>query len=360
MYTFWVSNRKTINRIVEFMKLDQGPKKTVIEAWAGAGTVTNALVRHPSVEKVIALEDSTFYGSWLKRLPEDSPGFDSSKLIHLPLSGFKWETYTSIYHQGALDHLSEDLKIPRSHHDADWQADSPLVFFAHLPNSVHGELLFAQLTAAIATRSWLFQLGRVKLCFVCSESMVRRILSQPGDTTNRSKIGTIAQCMTDIEWHIPGHELLPFKDHVYPPTGIIGLRLTLGSSYGIPNENVATGVGKQALSFVTLEPKKQPLVEREVFEAMDYLMRKLYVLKAKPVHEALKTAAPGANDILKRLSKENPELARDEDETIDPSTPVYCLTNKQWVALARAFEIWPFRPQILIEEGLLPDVERKV
>jgi hypothetical protein len=73
-----------------------------------------------------------------------------------------------------------------------------------------------------------------------------------------------------------------------------------------------------------------------------------------------RTAAPGANSILDRLSKANPELAADEEEIIDPSTPVYSLTNKQWVSLSRAFDFWPFKPEMLLEEGFIgQDLVRK-
>ena len=48
---------------------------------------------------------------------------------------------------------------------------SSIIFLCHLPNSVHGEQLYAQLVAAVASRGWLFQYGRVKMVVLCSEAL---------------------------------------------------------------------------------------------------------------------------------------------------------------------------------------------
>lgn len=241
------------------------------------------------------------------------PTLDRSKLHWAQSSGFKWESYTKLFRQGAFDHLAErvpmvataasavelaarqaealdpSIYIPRkSHTDADWQRDSPLVFFAQLPNSILGELLFVQLIQAVAERAWLHQFGRVNMSFVCSESLLRRVTAAPGDRINRSKMGTTAQLLTDIKWHMHGDEFMPFKEHVFPPSGIVGQVMTRVSGQAIVNENVSSGVTKQALSLGTIMPKKTPLLGRDLWEAYEYLSRKLYVVRSQSVHTALK------------------------------------------------------------------------
>ncbi len=393
-HTFFVSNKNTVQRMVDSLELEKGAPKTILEVYPGPGVATRAFLAHPNVEKVIAIENHTGYTEWFLRLMQD-PTVDTSKLHFLKDSGFHWEAYSTLFRQGAFDHLTSkmadgptaaaisgdgpesetgeqrrerlanavdpSLYIPqKSHKDADWQAECPIIFFAQLPNSVHGELLFVQLTNAIAERSWLHQLGRIKMAFVCSESIMRRITAPPGDAILRNRISTTTQLLADIDWYLQGDELIPFKDHVYPPTGIVGLRMTKQSSEALPADNVSSGMTKQALSFGVLTPKREPLLDRELFETYLYLARKLFVVRAKRVDEALKTAAPGGDAILSRVWGPEADLVEKEGDAVDPRTPVYELTNQQWVSLTKAFDLWPFKPSSLLEEGFVSsDVSRR-
>ena len=39
------------------------------------------------------------------------------------------------------------------------------------------------------------------------------------------------------------------------------------------------------------------------------------------------------------------------DDVVLPTTPIVELTNRQWASLAEAFEKWPFRPEVFVDEG---------
>ena len=60
------------------------------------------------------------------------------------------------------------------------------MFVAQLPNTVYGEQLFAQLVHAICSGFWLFKYGRVKMVFVCGESVAARALAVPNEARNRA------------------------------------------------------------------------------------------------------------------------------------------------------------------------------
>ncbi len=103
---------------------------------------------------------------------------------------------------------------------------------------------------------------------------------------------------------------------------------------------------------MTVTPKKDPLVKGDVIEAFEFITRNLFILRTKPVGEALTHVAPGGQNVLKMTSQE--QVAKGlirQDEVIRPEEIVADLTNVQWACLARMFEKWPFRPRHLFEEG---------
>lgn len=138
-------------------------------------------------------------------------------------------------------------------------------------------------------------------------------------------------------------------------------------------------------------------IATEEFESLEFLMRNLLVTRRQPLIESLERAYPGSKSILDRLTPEAvqarggrfpsvapfstkwnsavPRLYADQVEANggDDSKPLFhpaaklaplpamqvvpkdahpiALTDEQWITLARVFERWPFRPQILNDEG---------
>ena len=107
-YRYFVANHETAQNIVDKISLDRadGRKVTVIEAYPGPGTLTRLFMRHPNVEKVIALEGSEMFANWLDMLREDPAMADvKDKLSVLRSSGYEWSTYEQLVDGGYLDHL---------------------------------------------------------------------------------------------------------------------------------------------------------------------------------------------------------------------------------------------------------------
>ncbi|WFD06879.1 hypothetical protein MVES1_002234 [Malassezia vespertilionis] len=350
-HRYFVARRETAQEIVSKIGLDdaerRGRKVTVVEAYAGPGTITRELMQHPNVERVVALENVTTFLPWLEQLYHDPAMAAHKEKLHiLPESGFAWDTYETLVNGGYLAHLEN--KVPNLGEHAPpmhWDEPSPIVFVAQIPNTVHGEQLYAQLVHAISSGFWLFKYGRVKMVFVCGEAVAV-------EHKNRAKLGTTVQCLSTPELLIPASDLQPYADYFYPPTPSIGPRVPVTSTF-IPNSNISSGLSKRNLCVLSVDPLKKKLVQSRDLDAFEFLTRNLFVLKTKQIAEALKHVVPGAANILKLVSPEHPRMKDHPEQVILPDTPVVDLTNEQWAALAMVFEKWPFRPQNLFEEGRL-------
>lgn len=374
-YRYFVANRSTVKSIIPHLGLNEpernGEKVTIIEGYPGPGTFASELLKLDEVEKLIALEATPCYLKKIEllksQLEAQNPG-SGQRLETLKSSAYLWETYNTLISSGKLAHLNNRIPksdgtfvdfttndfAPPAHTDESWQKLSPILFFAQLPNTVYGEQLFAQIITAIASRIWLFRHGRIKLGLICGESLAKRCLAEAGDKVNRGKLGTTVQCLADVEVHKYAHELQPHGSHFFPPTISIGPRVTVSGTSLIPNSNPSTGLTRTGMVMMTVTPKKAPLVNATEIEAFEFITRNLFILRKKPVEEALTHVAPGANNLLKMTSRE--QVARGlirEDEVIEPGEIVSGLTNAQWACLARMFEKWPFRPRHLFEEGRL-------
>jgi len=363
-HRYFVSNKDKVAEIVRAMGLDaderQGVKSTIIEAYPGPGTFTRAFMEHPAVEKVISMENVPLFLSYLEELRVDpSMGNNSEKLRLIPESGYSWDSYEMLVKDGHLSHL--EGRVPKLGDHAppmDWDgtsfsltlATSPIVFFAQLPNTVHGEQLFAQLVNAISSRLWLFQFGRVKMVFVCGETVALRSMASPQDPRTRAKLGATVQCLSTPRQLLSGDEMEPYAEHMYPPTPSIGPRVPVTSIF-IPNSNISTGLQKRKLTALEIDPLRSPLIDARDMDSFEFLTRNMFVLKSKTVLEGLKHTAPGANNILRLVAPEHPRMKDRPDDVVLPDTPIVELTNQQWASLASAFERWPFRPDTHVDEG---------
>ncbi|WFD36057.1 hypothetical protein MCUN1_002928 [Malassezia cuniculi] len=357
-HRYFVANNETAKSVVDNIKLDRadGRKVTVIEAYPGPGTLTRLFMQHPNVEKVIALEASEMFAYWLDMLREDPELADvKDKLAVLRSSGYEWSTYDELLNGGYLDHLRG--RIPNFGPDSpplNWDAESDLVFVAQLPNSVHSEQLFAQLVNASVEGYWLFKYGRMSMSFVCGEGIGTRSMATTTEKNARAKLGVTVQCVSTPSIPLNASDLSPYENHFYPQTPQIGPRV-LSRSAQIPHANIASGLNRQGLCMVNIEPLANPLVHKRDMASLEYLLRNLFVRRAQPVINALKNAAPGAGGILRKLQADQMETKDHPERIVDPNTLVTELTNEQWAAMAVVFEKWPFRPRNLDDETAYDD-----
>ncbi|CEH14404.1 DIMETHYLADENOSINE TRANSFERASE 1, MITOCHONDRIAL [Ceraceosorus bombacis] len=384
----FICDKELAHRVIEGLNLDEAEGQvTIVEAYPGPGILTRLLLEHPKVEKVIAMEDNTTYLPCIQALQNDptvAGGPPGSKLLIEGTNPYRWEAHTNVILRGAFDHLQGKLpgdgngeetidvkaisqgKVSRlrKHDTESWTAKSQIIFLAQLPNIVYSEQLFAQLCHAIAHRQWYYQFTRVKMAFVCSEALANRALAEPGNRA-RAKLGVIVQSLADVTKALPASEFLPHSQKIYPSTALRDPELIqreIDSNQGkvlaaYKTSRLAANLSKRGTSLIIVDPKIKPLVGHGELDALEFITRNLFVLRNQTVEHALKHVAPGAENLLQHLKPDTEETRDHPERIILPDYIVMHLTNEQWAALARVFDCWPFRPQILIEDQRAPGGE---
>ncbi|CAO1637563.1 unnamed protein product [Parajaminaea phylloscopi] len=257
---YFMHNKKSIRTFVDRLNLaeiveqNKGQKVTIVEAYAGAGTLTRELLMRPEVGKVIAMEN--MYTGSLNALLEDPTVVDSEgtgakdKLHFIPKeSGFHWSVYDQMEEDGLLSHLTKVKDDP----SRPAQQLAPLVFVSQLPNTVHGDLFYTQLVAAISNGQWLFKYGRIKLAFIMPQVLAEKSLAKPGDSA-RARIGTLSEVLCEQDLMLRNEiDLNPQNHHIYPP-GLSPTKRYLSQGF-IARDHQASGANQKELCAFSLVPK---------------------------------------------------------------------------------------------------------
>ncbi|KAI0743761.1 S-adenosyl-L-methionine-dependent methyltransferase [Daedaleopsis nitida] len=293
--------------------------KIVIEAFPGPGALSRALLELPSksLRKLIILEDDQ---AFLKSL---EPLQDDPRVTVVPMSGHSWDTYTHLEEQGLLQDVVtapwEDEALPNLH------------FVSHLPHSVKGEQLIAQLYRCIPEHSWLFQYGRVPMHILMSEHVWSR-LSGPVSSFQRCKLSIIGEATSDIKKTLNAEVLEPYGDHFYPIPASAGRALS------------STRRAGQPVHAITSIPYAQQIIQRGMTDQWDYCLRRLFVLKSTSLKVALNSLAPGARTLC------SPE------QRVNVSKRIRDLNVADWALVLRAFDNWPFKPvDLLVTDAFIGD-----
>jgi transcription factor 1 len=91
-------------------------------------------------------------------------------------NGFAWDTYSHLVESGDLDvdiapwesRTFVPAPNPRKH-SYTGAVHPELHFVTHIPHTILGEQLVAQLFRSIPAKSWLFQYGRIPMSFILSD-----------------------------------------------------------------------------------------------------------------------------------------------------------------------------------------------
>ena len=161
----------------------------------------------------------------------------------VPLSGFTWDTYSHLSENGDLDVDIAPWKdrtfipasIPTKHSDI--RAVHPeLHFVTHIPQTIPGEQLVAQLFRCIPDNSWLFRYGRVPMSFLLADWVWRvgvlfvffglfwtltlsfQRISSPPKGAERCKLSVIAEASSHSFPSLPPEQLSPYVEHFHPST----------------------------------------------------------------------------------------------------------------------------------------------
>ena len=84
------------------------------------------------------------------------------------------------------------------------------------------------------------------------------------------------------------------------------------------------------------------IINKGKLDQWDYILRRLFVLKSTPLRGAISSLAPGAEVLLHKLYDKRLPL----EQRVDIRTRVRDLTVSDWVLIARAFDAWPFAPEV--------------
>ncbi|OJT12292.1 Mitochondrial transcription factor 1 [Trametes pubescens] len=238
------------------------------------------------------------------------------------MSGHSWDTYSQMEETGILKDVESqpwDGPVPNLH------------FVSHLPVSVKGEQLVAQLFRCIPERSWLFQYGRVPMSIILTDYVWSRLSAPPRDS-RRCKLAVISEATADVKPAIDPAELAPYADYFHPVPVVAGV-----------HKSVSKRIGQPMHAFTAI-PYEEQVIQRGDTEKWDFCLRRLFVLKNTPLKAALNSLAPGATSLMKDLTDARIPM----EERVKPTKSPRDLTLADWTLLLRAFNNWPFRPEDLM------------
>ncbi|KAJ3815844.1 S-adenosyl-L-methionine-dependent methyltransferase [Lentinula lateritia] len=306
-----LSNSDTANTVAECFVPKGSTNKVIIEAFPGPGQLTRSLLALPKkrIKRLIVLEQEPKYLDYLRPLAALDP-----RLTIIPYTALEWDTFDRIEEQGLLEDI-ETLEWDQGVHPI-------LQFISHLPITVYGEQLIAQILRLIPNRNWLFKFGRVKMNLLLSEYVWQRLTAPPENALMRCKLSVMATATADFQTKLYD-ELQPYAQHFHPT-------LLKKASDTTKFSNRRVGIPFQA---VEITPLVKQVINPEKLDTWDYCIRRLYVRKATPLNQCIEDLGPGAQSLIPKLSA-----------TIDPKTKIREITVSQWASIVKEFDEWPFAP----------------
>lgn len=313
---YFFQDREAIKTFVDNLGLEDivaqngGQKVTIIEGFAGPGTITSELISRKEVGKVIAMETSPRFCWALESLANDETLKDSEgkgpkdKLfVYDRDEGFHWWAYQELEQLGAFS----DVKTLAEEPDRPAHRLSPLLFLAQLPNTVHGDQLYTQFIAAMGNGGWLFPYGRVKLAFIMPETLAKRGMAQAG-SIERARIGTMAGIYAWQRICQSSEDLQPQTERFWPEN-LRAQRRALRSNRVISNENMAKGEMQLAMCALTAVPKvRQVQAWRRLSGLQDQVSPDV-------IEEERRVLAEEGEEMVKRVVAANAQKLQREEKT---------------------------------------------
>ncbi|KAJ7462266.1 S-adenosyl-L-methionine-dependent methyltransferase [Mycena galericulata] len=298
--------------------------KTIIEIFPGPGQLTRALLALPRkrIDKIIVLENADMYLKYLKPLEAVD-----DRLTVVPISGELWVSYQTLEEMQLLDHVRT---IPW-----DQGVHPQLHFVSHLWSNVAGEQFISQLFRSMPDQQWLFKYGRVPMSVLLSEYIWKRILGNPMSV--RCKLSMIAAAVASSREAVSYPALQPYADHFHPTPSATSLALRAKEKKAA--RPLMTGKPGNPFVAVNFTPLEHQVIRPGLLEKWDYCLRHLFVNRATPIKNALPYLAPNAQSLLTKLTA-------GKQHHINPKTPVREMTLQDWSLLVKAFDEWPFAPEV--------------
>ncbi|KAI0283623.1 S-adenosyl-L-methionine-dependent methyltransferase [Russula aff. rugulosa BPL654] len=295
--------------------------KVIVEAFPGPGALSRAFLTLPpsQLRRLIILEDHEPYLEYLRPLAQADP-----RVRVVSRNGFSWDTYSYLAENGDLD---VDI--------ASWEKLHPeLHFVSHIPQTIHGEQLVAQLFRCIPEKSWLFKYGRIPMSFILADWVWRRI-SASIKTRERCKLSVIAEASSHFSPSLLSEKLSPFSDHFHPA-------IMVDPRIGMLSMRPETRRRGSPFLAINVLPHDEQVIDKGMLNQWDYILRRLFVLKSTPLRKAINSLAPGAEVLLNTLTDKN----LPPEQRVDVRLMVKQLTISDWALIVRAFDAWPFAPVV--------------
>ena len=191
----------------------------------------------------------------------------------------------------------------------------------------------------------------------------QRSTAEPGTRSARCKLSVIAEASAGLSLNLPAKRLLPYDDHFHPT--VIKSAKPVEPSKSDDRKSDVRKLGHPMVG-VNLLPHEEQVIGTAMLEKWDYCLRRLFVLKGQTLKTAIsyvtllyspreliidlvlspssvdRSLAPGAQTLLKHLT--DPSLP--PIERVDIKKQVRNLDIKDWALILRAFNNWPFAPEV--------------
>lgn len=161
--------------------------------------------------------------------------------------------------------------------------------------------------------------------------MTLQRVSASRKTLPRCKVSVIAEATADLQTAVRPATLQPYDNNFHP----------VRSADSQTKKPESRRIG-HSIAAVNVVPHEGQVITHGLLEKWDYVLRRLFVLKSTPLKKAIGSLALGAQSLLKPLT--DPSLP--PEQRVDISEPIRNLTINDWALIVRAFDNWPFAPEV--------------
>ncbi|BFZ56470.1 Mitochondrial transcription factor 1 [Savitreella phatthalungensis] len=300
---------------------DYAGKGTIIEMNPGPGLLMQHIIEKIKPHRYVALETREQFTPALNLVREAAKALDVDCRV-LNLNGYLWDTYDELDRLRVVPY--DEVVYPQ-----EAGVNTNICLIASIRDAELEQLL-AQWLVTMATKSWIFSLGRVRLYAFVSPGVRQRWMAPVGSPA-RSRLTVIREGACDIReiLHNPWQRLGRSAKAVWQED-----ISDKPADPAVPRADPDCFINTSDLSLIELTPFATPGFTVP-FESFDYVARNLFMNRTTALYKQVRSLASGAYTILRDLP--------DDLCLKTPSEMTFSDMNR----IASAFHNWPFRPRYL-------------
>jgi transcription factor 1 len=233
----------------------------------------------------------------------------SHKFQHFNLDPYQWQSYLDI---------TEKEKIVEPGYESRDHIHSKLLF----TGSCHVEGLVMQWMACMGNQNWIQRFGNVRMLLWIPQASALKIMA-PVSVRERSKCSIVREAFSDARIvALPNSsKLSSFKEEIIQESIIFDEKDFSNPAY--------------PMALVEFNPKDTNIDDMYTW---DFVTKNMMILKTRPVSESIKNLGPGAEIYFKE--KLNEKLWKQR---------VNSLTATDFHTITKVFDLWPFKPDTMID-----------